>query len=65
MSYYTDAETRDKIDAVLRRNAAVQASLGKDSTESERHIAKMAWRAMLEEIRELDPEFADRCSTKG
>lgn len=60
MLYYEDTEVRSKIDDILRRNAAVQANLGKDSTEEERHLADRYWLNMLEEIRILDPEYADR-----
>lgn len=60
MRYYEDAEVRRRIDDILRRNASIQAGLGRDSTEQERYVADKAWEVMVEEIRVLDPEYADR-----
>ena len=62
MRYYESEEARRKIDALLVKNAAIQANLGKESTNEDRENAKEEWKSILSEIRRIDPEFAARCN---
>lgn len=57
--YYQNAGIRELIDGFLKKNAKLQANLGKDSTDEERLLAKKIWETnYLLEIAKLDPEFA-------
>jgi predicted membrane chloride channel (bestrophin family) len=59
MGYYDNTEIREKIDSLLRVNAAIQASVG---TKSKHDVggykqARDIWIQLLYEIRVLDEEY--------
>lgn len=57
--YQRDPKARAIIDHYLEKNAKLQASLGKDSTDEQRLLVKKVWETdLLLEIAKLDPEFA-------
>lgn len=55
--YFTDEKVHEKIDDLLRRNASIEASLGKDSTTKEKIKAKIQQDRLFEKIKILDPVF--------
>ena len=55
--YHTDAETRRQIDALLQKNATIQANLGTESTPEERKEAKEKWMELARQIKSIDPKF--------
>lgn len=58
MTYRENQGVREEIDRYLKKNAARQANLGKESTKDERLAADRLWETDLLEIEKLDPEFA-------
>ena len=57
MTYLTDETKRNKIDALLKRNAQLECSLGKDSTKQEFTTVKYKQNKLFTKIKELDVEF--------
>ena len=55
--YYSDESIRNKIDILLKENAKIECSLGKDSTIKERIRAKVKQDRIFNEIKKLDVEF--------
>jgi hypothetical protein len=64
--YYTDPETREKIDAILEKCALLFSNLGTYTTFDVRdvRIAKQLERTWLNEIQELDPILYERLVPK-
>jgi hypothetical protein len=64
--YYTDPETREKIDAILEKCALLFSNLGTYTTFDVRdiRIAKQLERTWLNEIQELDPTLYERLVPK-
>lgn len=62
MKYYEDPEAKQQIDAILSKNATLQANLGSEHSKNspEHKHAKAQWREWLKDIRAIDPEFAKR-----
>lgn len=65
MGYYDNTEIREKIDSLLRVNAAIQASIG---TKSKHDVgstreAREIWIQLLYEIRVLDAEYYSLLAT--
>jgi len=56
-TYYEDYEIRLKIDKLLKKNAALESSLGKDSTKKEYGKVKARQNNIFDKIKELDLEF--------
>lgn len=63
--YYEDVEIRRKIDEWLRENAAIEASLGKDSTKKEFADAKVRQHDLYLKIKIIDIEFYNRIVIKN
>jgi len=59
-SYYKDEKVREKIDKLLKQNAAIEASLGKDSNKKEYGKAKLKQERLFDKIKDLDPFFYKR-----
>ena len=55
--YYTNPETRIKIDNLLKENARLESNLGKDSTKSEYGDTKVKQDRLFRQIKALDLEF--------
>lgn len=55
--YYTEEDIRKEIDILLKENAAIQASLGTDSTPQERKEADDKWKVIAAKIKTLDIKF--------
>jgi len=55
--YYTEEDVRGEIDILLKENAAIQASLGTDSTTQERKEADDKWKVIAAKIKTLDIKF--------
>ena len=55
--YYTEEDVREEIDVLLKENAAIQASLGNDSTTQERKEADNKWKVIAAKIKTLDIKF--------
>ncbi len=55
--YHEHTETRQKVDALLKKIAEIESNLGKDSTPRERTNAKIKQQKLLLEIKNEDPEF--------
>lgn len=55
--YYKDEKIRTKIDALLKENASIEATLGKDSTIKEFGKAKVKQERLFNRIKALDLEF--------
>lgn len=51
--YYTDLDIKAKIDALLMKNASIEASLGLDSSYKEREKAKVKQYKLFLQIKEL------------
>ncbi len=59
MIYQLNKEDRERIDKILIDIAAIECTLGKDSTEEEKRIAKNKQKKMNDEIRTINMEFYD------
>lgn len=59
MGYYTDAKVRERIDRILRFNAAIQANLHMktDLDLGSRESSQRLWVQLLIDIRSIDEEF--------
>ncbi len=57
--YHSNEEIRIKIDAILVEIAAIECTLGKDSTEDEKRIASYRQTKLHYEIKAIDSEFFD------
>jgi hypothetical protein len=59
MGYYTDTHSRNRIDRLLRLNAAVQANLGMRTPLDlgSRKSTQRLWLQLLIDIRNIDEEF--------
>lgn len=59
MGYYTDAKVRERIDRILRFNAAIQANLHMktDLDLGSRGSSQRLWVQLLIDIRSIDEEF--------
>ncbi len=55
--YYTNKKVRHEIDKLLKENAAIESSLGKDSTPKEREKAKVKQERLFQAVRKLDEDF--------
>lgn len=55
--YFTDSKIHEQIDELLKQNASLEASLGKDSTSKERVKIKVKQDRLFGKIRKLDEEF--------
>ncbi len=55
--YYTDPETRLKIDILLKENARIESNLGLDSTKKEFADAKVKQDRLFTAIKLLDLKF--------
>ncbi len=55
--YHEDEHTRIKVDKLLKKNAALEASLGIDSTKKEHAKVKVSQNKLFNSIKELDEEF--------
>lgn len=55
--YYTTIRVRNAIDNLLAENAALEASLGKDSTKKELMKIKVKQDRLFGRIKKLDEEF--------
>jgi hypothetical protein len=58
-TYHEDEAARIKIDNILIEIAAIECTLGKDSTEEEKKAAKDKQRKLHRDIRNIDSEFCD------
>ena len=65
MGYYTNSETRKRIDSLLEINARIQANLGTKSTYDigSVRIADQMWVQFLVEIHGLDKEYYRQIAT--
>ncbi len=61
--YYTDESIREKIDKLLAKNAALEASLGKDSSTKEIVNVKIKQERLFNQIKKLDEIFYDKIIT--
>ncbi len=57
MGYYTNETTRIEIDCLLKENARLGATLGKDSTKEERDMVINSQKTLFNLIKNLDPEI--------
>ena len=57
MTYLKDENKRVKIDALLKKNAQLECTLGKDSTKQEFTTVKYKQNKLFTKIKELDVEF--------
>jgi hypothetical protein len=55
--YFNNESIRLKIDKLLQQNAALESSLGLDSTKKEHTKVKVKQAKLFDKIRELDLEF--------
>jgi hypothetical protein len=64
--YYTDPDTREKVDEILKNCAMLFSNLGTYTTFDVRdiRIAKQLERKWLDEIKELDPTLYERLVPK-
>lgn len=64
--YYTDPDTREKVDEILKNCAMLFSNLGTYTTFDVRdiRIAKQLERKWLDEIQELDPILYERLVPK-
>ncbi len=58
-AYYQDEGKRVKIDSILMEIAAIECTLGKDSTGEEKKIAKEKQSKLQQQIKQLDVDFFD------
>lgn len=65
MSYYTNSETRKRIDSLLEINARIQANLGTKSAYDigSVRIADQMWVQFLVEIHGLDKDYYQQIAT--
>ena len=60
MIYYTNEKAREEIDALLKENARLEATLGKDSTPEEKEKVRRKQSKLFRFIKEIDQEFYER-----
>lgn len=57
--YFTNKQTRSKIDKLLHKNAILQSNLGIDSTKEDKEKAHGETKEIYNKIKALDTEFAE------
>ena len=60
MEYYENEQTRIEIDCLLKENARLEATLGKDSTPEDKEKIKRRQDKLFSLIKKADNEFYER-----
>ena len=58
-AYFTDLVIRGQIDDLLHQNAALECTIGRDSTSKEKGRIKVKQDRLFSKIKELDQNFYD------
>lgn len=58
-AYFTNETIREQINEFLRQNAALECTIGKDSTSKEKGRIRVKQDRLFNKIKELDQNFYD------